>query len=180
MAFLVSSCLCFFLGFKACGQSRIYGMDPPYLVYFDYISGESDTVIISEGIPFPNLSFGCSIDPYNGNYYFDASPLAQTAPVGCYDLNTLAYSSTLPFNEKNNIEYNCINNSLVFENYSGEFYSYGFKNQDLNLLSQFASINRNNFLVKKEYIMHSLIHIYLSGTQMEGDSMILLMHQMGH
>ncbi|MCX6245933.1 MAG: T9SS type A sorting domain-containing protein [Bacteroidetes bacterium] len=120
---------------NATAQSRIYGVSGHNLVFFDYRSGAYDTVLSSWLIPGTNMSFGCTIDPYNGKYFFDANPLHDYGIVNYIDLNTLETGSTSPFEYKNWIEYNCLANSLIFGSPGGDFYSYHLNDSVLNYLS---------------------------------------------
>jgi len=131
--------LFFFYG-KVYSQSRIYGVAGNNLVYFDYRSGEYDTVVVPNGyFPYPNVSFGCTIDPFNGKYFYNASPLYETGSLRYVDLNTLETGSTCSFPERDYIEYNCLNNSLVFVDSDGYFYKYAIENDSLTLLSNINS-----------------------------------------
>lgn len=116
-------------------QSRIYGTCNGHLVYFDYLTGEYDTVQTSTFFPNPNGTFGCTIDPYNGKYFYDASPTYGGGTVKYIDLNTLETGSTSYFEYNDVIEYNCLSNSLLFYCPSGDFYSYGLDDSVLTRLS---------------------------------------------
>ncbi|MEI7526510.1 MAG: hypothetical protein WCJ95_19340 [Mariniphaga sp.] len=133
--FVFLSILVLLLTGNAESQSLIYGIANGRLVTFDYRSGAYDTVPVTTNFPNPNTSFGCAIDPYNGRYFFDAVPTSQGGTVKYIDLYALTSASTCYFEYKNWIEYNCLNNSLIFETPDGDFYSYNLGNSVLTHLS---------------------------------------------
>ncbi|MEI7660701.1 MAG: hypothetical protein WCK34_00815, partial [Bacteroidota bacterium] len=122
-------------------QSLIYGTANGHLVSYDYQSGAYTTIPSTTYFPDPNTSFGCAMDPYNGRYFFDSAPLSTGGVIKYIDLNTYAVGQTCYFEYKNWIEYNSLNNSILFEAPDGDFYSYSLGNSVLTHLSTLPSSN---------------------------------------
>ena len=132
--FLIFSLAFLFTG-NVRSQSLIYGMANGHLVSFDYRSGAYNVITTSITFPWPNSSFGCAIDPYNGRYFFDPLPTSSGGVIKFIDLNTYTVGQTCSFEYKNWIEYNSLNNSILFEAPDGDFYSYSLGSSALTHLS---------------------------------------------
>ncbi len=122
-------------------QYRIYGVTG-HLCYFDYSSGEFHT-LPEYSVPSPNLSFGCTIDPFNGRYFYKTAPFPNNSSVTTLLLDStgLDVSPTLIFPDF--MEYNCLNNSLIFQSLDGSFWSYDLgakKVKKLSTLQPFTGI----------------------------------------
>ncbi len=131
---LVLFSIAFFFSNKAAyTQSRIYGITND-LVYFDYLTGEYLTVP-GYSISPQNTSFGCTIDPFNGRYFFKTHPVYEQSIVTCLSLDTIQESFTPLFENPDLIEYNCLNNTLIFQAKDGGFWSYNIGSRILNKLS---------------------------------------------
>ncbi len=139
--FIVLSLLALLFTGNVQSQSLIYGTSNGHLVSFDYRSGAYNTIPTTTYFPDPNLSFGCAIDPYNGRYFFDAAPLSTGGVIRYIDLNTYVVAQTCYFEYKNWIEYNSLNNSILFEAPDGDFYSYSLGNSVLTHLSTLPASN---------------------------------------
>src|ERR1035438_8745682 len=122
-------------GNKTQAQTKIYGLDHGHLVYFEYQTGVYDTVPIGTFTPTTNGTFGCAIDPYNGRYFFDAYPLHPYGPAEIVDLYAWTSGFTCGLENKMWLEYNCLNNSLIFDDMDGGFWSYDLENSILTRLS---------------------------------------------
>jgi hypothetical protein len=131
---LISLLILLFSG-AAQSQSLIYGISGGHLVSLDYRSAAYNVIPTSITFPNPNTSFGCAIDQYNGRYFYDPAPLSGSGVIRYIDLNTYTTGVTCSFEYKNWIEYNSLNNSLLFEAIDGDFYSYSFENSVLTHLS---------------------------------------------
>ena len=139
--FIVVSLLALLFAGNVQSQSLIYGTSNGHLVSFDYVSGAYNTIPTTTYFPDPNLSFGCAMDPYNGRYFYDAAPLSTGGVIKYIDLNTYTVAQTCYFEYKNWIEYNSLNNSILFEALDGDFYSYSLGNSVLTHLSTLPSSN---------------------------------------
>jgi len=122
-------------------QSLIYGTANGHLVSIDYLSGAYNVIPASINFPNPNTSFGCAIDQYNGRYFFDPAPISGSGVIRYIDLNTYETGVTCSFDYKNWIEYNSLNNSLIFETPGGDFYSYNLGDMVLTHLSTLPASN---------------------------------------
>jgi hypothetical protein len=141
-------------------QTRIYGVAGNHLVFFDYRTGEYDTIDTPNfDFPNPNGSFGCTIDPYNGRYFFNKSPGTPTGKVQCINLNTLETVTSCLLPKRDLIEYNCLNNSLVFNDLDGHFFSYDIKKDTVIELSQVP--NASGFIYGKSYVYNAATNCYL-------------------
>ncbi|MEI6681629.1 MAG: T9SS type A sorting domain-containing protein [Bacteroidota bacterium] len=139
--FVVLSLLALLFTGNVQSQSLIYGTANGHLVSFDYLSGAYNTIPTTTYFPNPNTSFGCAMDPYNGRYFYDAAPLSNGGVIKYIDLNTYAVAQTCYFEYKNWIEYNSLNNSILFAALDGDFYSYSLGNSVLTHLSTLPASN---------------------------------------
>lgn len=103
------------------GQSTwIYGIQDEgeysdsYLVKLNYLNGQYDTLLY---LGIQNIDdFGSCIDPYNGRLFLSGFLSGQNGNLHEIDLNTLEIVSYYKQYYGRQIEYNFLNNSIIYKN----------------------------------------------------------------
>jgi len=121
--FVLVTLLLFLTSNTLSAQNRIYGNANHLLCYFDYSSGQY-TTLQEYYLPFPNTSSGCTIDPFNGRYFYKTAPTDQYSSITTVLLDSIGEDISPAFEFPDLLEYNCLNNTLMFQTKDGSFWSY--------------------------------------------------------
>lgn len=98
------------------GRDR-YGEN--HIAYYDYVSGEQDTIFRFYGQTITNALFGSAIDPYNGRYFLLGNLDTITTVWHLLTIDLIKKSLTVSksqfsINEIGGIEYDAFSNRLLF------------------------------------------------------------------